>query len=72
MTTALDKAWDALLAHEAKLRDEFNARKQRRDAQWAEHIANLHTTPTPAPKSIGAIAPMSDYHESAARGWSTD
>jgi hypothetical protein len=41
----------------------------RNAAARAEREAN--TTPTPW-LAIGAIAPMSDYHESVKRGWSTD
>ena len=59
-------------AHQARIAVEYWARKARREAAWAEHFANLHTAGDPPPTLVGAIAPMSDYHTSVARGWSTD
>ena len=60
---------EEIRAEQARVAAEFWARKARLDAIRAEREAN---TP-PAPwVVIGAIAPMSDYHESVERGWSTD
>lgn len=65
----LAQIWADVEDHDAKLAAEHWARKAKLDAIRAEREAN--TTPTPW-VVIGAIAPMSDYHESVARGWSTD
>jgi hypothetical protein len=61
--------YEEIKAERARIEAEFNARKARNAAARAEREAN--TTPTPW-VVVGAIAPMSDYHESVARGWSTD
>jgi hypothetical protein len=61
--------YEEIKAEHARVEAEFNARKARNAAARAEREAN--TTPTPW-VVVGAIAPMSDYHESVARGWSTD
>jgi hypothetical protein len=60
---------EEIRAEQARIRAQFYARKVRNAAARAEREAN--TTPTPW-LAIGAIAPMSDYHESVKRGWSTD
>jgi hypothetical protein len=61
--------YEEIKAEQARVAAEFWARKARLDAIHAEREAN--TSPTPW-VVIGAIAPMSDYHESVERGWSTD
>ncbi len=61
--------YEEIKAEQARVAAEFWARKARLDAIRAEREAN--TSPTPW-AVIGAIAPMSDYHESVERGWSTD
>ena len=68
----LAKIWEQVQAHDAALAAEYWARKARREAAWAEHIAGLHSAGDPPPTLVGALAPMSDYHTSVARGWSTD
>lgn len=68
----LAKIWEQVQAREAALAAEYWARKARRESAWAEHTANLHTAGDPPPTLVGAIAPMSDYRTSVARGWSTD
>jgi hypothetical protein len=60
---------EEIRAEQARIKAQFNARKARNAAARAEREAN--TTPTPW-VVVGAIAPMSDYHASVARGWSTD
>jgi hypothetical protein len=64
--------YEEIKAEQARIDAEYWERKARREAAWAEHLANLHTAGYPPPTVVGAIAPMSDYHESVARGWSTD
>lgn len=61
--------YEEIKAEQARIAAEFNARKARNAAARAEREAN--TTPTQW-VVVGAIAPMSDYHESVVRGWSTD
>jgi hypothetical protein len=61
--------YEEIKAEQARIAAEFNARKARNAAARAEREANTKPTPWVV---IGAIAPMSDYHESVSRGWSTD
>ncbi len=65
----LDQIWKQYTAEQDRIAAEFWARKARLDAVRAEREANTPPTPWVV---IGAIAPMSDYHESVERGWSTD
>ena len=60
---------EEIKAEHARIEAEFYARKARLDTVRAEREANTPPTPWVV---IGAIAPMSDYHESVERGWSTD
>jgi len=66
---SITMTYEEIKAEHARIEAEFNARKARNAAARAEREAN--TTPTPW-VVVGAIAPMSDYHESISRGWSTD
>jgi hypothetical protein len=61
--------YEEIKAEHARIEAEFNARKARNAAARAEREANTKPIPWVV---VGAIAPMSDYHESVARGWSTD
>lgn len=61
--------YEEMKAEQARVAAEFWARKARLDAIRAEREASTPPTPWVV---IGAIAPMSDYHESVERGWSTD
>ena len=61
--------YEEIKAEHARIAAEFNARKARNAAARAEREANTKPTPWVV---VGAIAPLSDYHESVARGWSTD
>ena len=72
MSKTIAQIWAEHEARQAIIAAEYWARKARREAAWAEHIAGLHTAGDPPPTLVGAIAPMSDYHTSVARGWSTD
>jgi Zn-dependent oligopeptidase len=72
MTKTIAEIFAENEAHQARIAAEYWARKARREAAWAEHIANLHTAGDPPPTLVGALAPMSDYHTSVARGWSTE
>ena len=60
---------EEIRAEQAHIKAQFYARKARLDTVRAEREANTPPTPWVV---IGAIAPMSDYHESVERGWSTD
>jgi hypothetical protein len=61
--------YEEIKAEQARIAAEFNARKARNAAARADREANTKPTPWVV---VGAIAPMSDYHESVSRGWSTD
>jgi hypothetical protein len=60
---------EEIRAEQARIKAQFYARKARNDAARAQREAN---TPAKPWVVVGAIAPMSDYHESVTRGWSTD
>jgi hypothetical protein len=60
---------EEIRAEQARIKAQFNERKARNAAARAEREANTKPTPWVV---VGAIAPMSDYHESVSRGWSTD
>ena len=73
--TTLNEAWAQYEKYLATVRaDEAERRAQIKKymAEREAHMAALHTCEQPRVFQIGACAPMSDYHESAARGWSTD
>jgi hypothetical protein len=60
---------EEIRAEQARIKAQFYARKARNDAARTQREAN---TPAKPWVVVGAIAPMSDYHESVTRGWSTD
>ena len=72
MTKTIDEIWAEYEAHQATIKAEYEARKARREAAWAEHIATLHTTGNQPPTVIGGWYSAEDYARDYAAGRSTE
>lgn len=68
----LDQIWAKYTAEQDRIAKEYHTKRAAYAERWAAHIAGLHSAGDPPPTLVGAIAPMSDYHTSVERGWSTD